>query len=94
MLNADNSIVSDEISPKFKLIHTFMYVLVTYKIEEDQMKNECARMSSHYTAIYFRHSRAANFIVGGPMWPKIKLIKALIVVLDTCENDEDLSIEK
>ena len=42
---ADNSIVSDEIWPKFKLIHTFMYVLmVTYKNEEDQMKNECARM--------------------------------------------------
>ena len=44
MLRADNSIVSDEIWPKFKLIYTFMYVLVTYKNEEDQMKNECARM--------------------------------------------------
>ena len=41
---ADNSLVSDEIWQKFKLIHTFMYVLVTYKNEEDQMKNECARM--------------------------------------------------
>ena len=34
-----NSVVSDEIRPKFKLIHTFMYVLVTYKDEENQMKN-------------------------------------------------------
>ena len=25
------------------------------------------------------------------MWPKIKLIKAFIVVLDTCNNDDDLS---
>ena len=31
--------------------------------------------------LYFRHSRAANSIVGGQVWPKIKLIKALIVVL-------------
>ena len=25
------------------------------------------------------------------MWPKIKLIQAFIVVLDTCKNDEDPS---
>ena len=40
---ADNSIVSDEIWSKFKLIHAFMYVLVTYKNVEDQMKNEWTR---------------------------------------------------
>ena len=39
-----NSVVSDEIWPKFKLIHNFMYVLVTYKDEENQMKNEGARV--------------------------------------------------
>ena len=44
MLRADNSIVSDEVWPTFKLIHTFKYVLVTNKNEEDQMKNECARI--------------------------------------------------
>ena len=41
---ADDSIVSDEIRPKFKLIHDFMYVLVTYKNEEDQMKIEWTRI--------------------------------------------------
>ena len=39
-----NSLVSDGIWPKFKLIHTFIYVLVTYKDEENQMKNEGARV--------------------------------------------------
>ena len=39
---AANSVVSDEIWPKFKFIHAFMYVMVTYKNEEDQMKNEAA----------------------------------------------------
>ena len=34
-----NSVVSDGIWRKFKLIHVFMYVLVTYKNEEDQIKN-------------------------------------------------------
>ena len=33
---------------------------------------------------------AAN-IVAGQVWPKIKLIKAFMVVLDTCKNDEDPS---
>ena len=30
-------------------------------------------------------------MVGGQVWPKIKLIKALIGSLDTCKNDEDPS---
>ena len=34
---------------------------------------------------------AANSIVGDQVWVKIKLIDALIVVLDTCKNDEDPS---
>ena len=46
--------------------------------------------SKHYRAI-FRHSRAANSIVAGQVWPKIKLIKAFIAVIDTCKNDEDPS---
>ena len=34
---------------------------------------------------------AANSIVGGQVWLKIKLIEALIVLLDTYKNDEDPS---
>ena len=30
-------------------------------------------------------------IVAGQVWPKIKLIKAFTVVLNTYKNDEDLS---
>ena len=60
-----------------------MYVLVTYKNEEDQMK------SQNIIQLYFKHSRAANSVVGGQKWRKIKLIQAYIVVLDTCKNDED-----
>ena len=39
-------IVIDGIWPKFKQVHTFMYVLVTYKDEENQMKNEGARVAT------------------------------------------------
>ena len=48
-LRAASSIVSDGIGPKFKLIHTFMYVLVAYKDKENQIKNEGARV---FTALY------------------------------------------
>ena len=41
---ATNFVVSDGIFPKFKLIHTFMNVLVTDKDEENQMKNEGSRV--------------------------------------------------
>ena len=37
-------VVSDGIWPEIKLIHTFMYVLVTYKDEENQMSIEGARV--------------------------------------------------
>ena len=46
---AANSVVSDGIWPICKLIYAFMYVLVTYKDEENQMKNEGARV---VTTIY------------------------------------------
>ena len=46
--------------------------------------------SKHYRAL-FRHSMTDNSIVGGQVWLKFKLIKAFIVVLDTCKNDEDPS---
>ena len=44
---------------------------------------------SKHLELYFSHSRAANSKVGGQVWPKITLIKVLIVVPDTCKNNED-----
>ena len=41
---AANYVVGNEIWHKFKLIYNFMYVLVTYKDEEIQMKTEGARV--------------------------------------------------
>ena len=51
-------VVSDGIEPKFKLIHTFMYVLVTYKDEENQISGHSI------IQLYFRRSRAANSVAG------------------------------
>ena len=63
-----------------------MYVLVTYKKEDDQIKNEGARVIT--LKLYFRCSRAANSVVGGLMQPKLKLIQAFMVVLATCKNEK------
>ena len=66
-----------------------MYVLVTYKDEENQMKNEGARVTTTLYQLYFRRSRAANSVAGGWMWPKIKHIQTFMGVLVTCKNEED-----
>ena len=47
---AANSVFSGGIRPKFKLIHAFMYVLITYK-NEDLLKNEGARVVTLYSCI-------------------------------------------
>ena len=38
---------------------------------------------------FFRRSRAANSIVSGGIWPKIKLIQAFMHVLITCKYEKD-----
>ena len=45
---ADNSGVGVGILAKFKLIQAFMHVLVTCKNEDDQIKNEGARVVTRF----------------------------------------------
>ena len=40
---------------------------------------------------YILDTQGQLTIAAGQVWPKIKLIKAFIVVLDTCNSDEDSS---
>ena len=44
----DNSGVGGGIWPKFELIQAFMHVLVTFKNEDDQFKNEGARVFTRF----------------------------------------------
>ena len=61
-----------------------MYVLVTYKDEENQMKNEGARVVTTLQ-LYFWRSRAANSVAGGWVWQDNKLIQTFMEVLVTCK---------
>ena len=45
---ADNSGVGVGIWPKFELIQAFMHVLITCKNEDDQIKNEGARVVTRF----------------------------------------------
>ena len=85
---AANSVVSDRIWTKFKLFHAFMYVLVTFKNEDDQMKNEGARLVTTLYS-YILDAQGQLIVVGGRVRPNIKLIQAFMVVLVTCKNEED-----
>ena len=67
-----------------------MVVLVTYKNEEDPIKNEGARVVTtmlHYQ--FLSCSRAANSLIGDGIMMKFKLILAFIVSL-ICNNKYDL----
>ena len=65
-----------------------MYVLITYKYEKNQTKNEGA--SGHITIqLYIRCLSAANSVVGGRVWQIIKFIQAFMDVLVTYKNEEE-----
>ena len=66
-----------------------MVVLLTCKNEEVPIKNRGARVFTLLLTIFFRRARADNFGVDGGIWPKFKLIQALMHVLLTCKNDVD-----
>ena len=65
-----------------------MYVLVTYKDEDNQMKNEGSRVVTTLYS-YILDAQGQLTVAGGWVWPKIKLIQTFMVVLVTCKNEED-----
>ena len=86
---AANSAVLGQIWLKFKIVRDIIDVLITCKYDEDQIKNEGARVLTRLYDTFFRRSRAANSEVSSGILPKFKLIQAFIVVLLTCKNEED-----
>ena len=71
-----------------------MHVLVTCKNEDDQFKNEGARVFTRFLPFFVygdfsRRSMAANSAVLGPIWPSFELVRDVMVVLVTCKNEED-----
>ena len=67
-----------------------MVVLVTCK---NDLIKKVLEYSQDYTLI-FRHSRADNSGVSGGTWPKFKLIQALMHVLVTCMNEDQIKNER
>ena len=58
-----------------------------------KMKNEDARVVTKLSIIFLRCSREANSIKGDVILDKFKLIKAFIVVLLTCNDEDRFKIE-
>ena len=71
-----------------------MGVLVACKNEEDQIKNEGARVVTTLFIDFFTRSRTGNSEVGDGILPKFKVIRALMVGLVICKNEEDPSINE
>ena len=67
-----------------------MGLLVACKNEEEPIKKKKLQWSQHYSLIFGR-SRAANSEVSDGILPKFKLIRAVMVGLIICKNEEDPS---
>ena len=72
----------------FEIIPDIIVVLLTCKNEEDPIKNEGARV---LTRLYVVFSVAQGQIteISGEILPKFELIQVFMVVLVTCNNEED-----
>ena len=71
-----------------------MIVLVTWKYQKDPIKNNREKWKHrfpHYKfmGVFLRRSRAANSVVGGPIWPKFELIHNIMHVLVTSKFEKD-----
>ena len=84
---AANSAILGRICLKFELVLDIIDVLVTCKYEEDQIKNERARVLTRLYDYFF--SDATYSEVSGGILPKFEHIQAFIVVLVSVKNEED-----
>ena len=91
---ASNSKMSGVIRPKIELNWAFMPVLDTSNFDDDSIKNEQASMETPFSynksmGNFFWRSRAANSVVGSPIWLKFKLVRDYMHVLVTCKYKKD-----
>ena len=71
-----------------------MLVLVTRKYQKDPIKNNREKVETPFSpyksmGVFLRRSRAANSVVGGPIWPKFELIHNIMHVLGTSKFEKD-----
>ena len=71
-----------------------MYVIITCKFEKDPIKNSRDKVETSFFPLqaygdFFRRSRAANSAVGGPIRPKLELVRALMHVIVTCKYEKE-----
>ena len=80
--------------PNFELIQALMYVINTCKYEKDPIKNDREKVETSFFPLYaygdfFRRSRAANSLFGGPIRLKFELVRALMHAFVTCKYEKD-----
>ena len=71
-----------------------MLVLVTWKYQKDLIQNNREKVEYHFPhyksmGVFLRRTRAANSVVGGPIWPKFELIYNIMHVLVTSKFEND-----
>ena len=67
-----------------------MHVLVTRKNGDDSIKDEGARVvTTFFPLCLYERARADNSTVLSPIRPNFELVRDVMDVLVTCQNEED-----
>ena len=90
---ASNSKTSGLIQPKIEINRAFMPAWLPATLMMIRSKMNKLAWRHHFPIIslwkFFRCSRAANLIVGGPIWPKFEFVRDFMHVLVTCKYKKD-----
>ena len=91
---AANSVVSGEIWPKFKRNQSFMHVLISCIYVKDPIKDGGENVMNSFSplqayGIFFRRSRAANFVERSRIRSNFELKQALMYVVITCKYEKN-----
>ena len=70
--------------PKIEIFQDYMPVLETCKFEKVELKTEEASLNKVKYGL-FQHSRASNSKTKCTVWPKFKLVRDFMPVLDTSQ---------
>ena len=66
-----------------------MVILVSFKNEEDPIKDEGARVATIQNIDFSNTKGQLTPEVRSQIWPKFELIRDIVVILVTCKNEED-----
>ena len=75
--------------PSFNACSCYMKVSKGFNQKQERKSGNTIFPIIRSIGVFLRRSRAANSVVGGPIWPKLELIHNIMPVLVTSKSEKD-----